>query len=251
MIQERQKVDYGQDAPGLLQKYLLWGELLSIGGEFLTCMFSRRKSSVQHLLFLFGWITRLVGFAFFMRGLVMIWSSRVSKVQAANQILDNLDLQGNETILDLGCGRGLLLIEAAMRLPHGKAIGVDLWSNVDQADNSKQATLENAQARGVIERIFVLDGDMQDLSFLENSSIDVVVASKAIHNVPDQAGRRRVIEEVTRVLRPGGQVAIMDIFLIHEFAEHLRACGLQEVKVETLVYPAYPVLRLVTAKKAG
>ncbi len=248
-VQEKHKIDYGQDAPLLLQNYLLFGGLLAAGGGLLTRWSSRRKSRMQRLLFTIGWVTRLVGVVSLFRGIVMIWSSRVSKVQAAHHLLDELDLQGHETILDLGCGRGLLLLEAAQRLPVGKAIGVDLWSNEDQADNSRQATVNNAKAKGVADRVEVHDGDMCDLSFLPDGSVDAVVASKAIHNIPDREGRRLAIKEATRVLKPGGRVAIMDIFLLDEFAQSLRACGIQEVRVSTLTYPAYPLLRIVTGKK--
>ncbi len=43
-------------------------------------------------------------------------------------LLDQLPIQGNERILDIGCGRGLLLIGAAQRLTTGKAIGIDIWT---------------------------------------------------------------------------------------------------------------------------
>jgi len=42
-----------------------------------------------------------------------------------------------------------------------KAIGIDLWSQFDQASNSRAATLANAAAEGVAEQVEVLDGDMR------------------------------------------------------------------------------------------
>jgi cyclopropane fatty-acyl-phospholipid synthase-like methyltransferase len=65
----------------------------------------------------------------------MIWSSRYGKLRARDRLLDGLGLTGQEHLLDVGCGRGLLLIGAARRLPNGRAVGVDLWSQVDLADN--------------------------------------------------------------------------------------------------------------------
>ncbi len=248
-LSEQQTIDYGQDAPAFLKRYLLWGGLLTVGGGLLTRVVSPRGSRFQRVCFTLGWLVRLIGSGCLARGIVMIWSSRASKVQAARHLLDTLSLQGNETLLDLGCGRGLLLLEAARRLPQGQAIGLDLWSNDDQGANSRQATLQNAAIKGVADRVEVRDGDMRDLSFLPDGSVDVVVASKAIHNIPDQAGRRLAIREAIRVLPPGGRIAIMDIFLIDEFAESLRACGMQEVNVSTLPYLAYPPLRTVTAIK--
>ena len=88
----------------------------------------------------------------------MIWSSRVVKIWAADDLLNALDLQGNENILDVGCGRGLLLIKAAKRLPYGRVVGIDLWSPVDQGNNTKEATLINAQIEGVLDRVEVTMG---------------------------------------------------------------------------------------------
>jgi len=38
-------------------------------------------------------------------------------------------------VLDVGCGRGLLLIGAARRLTTGKAVGVDIWQAEDRVGN--------------------------------------------------------------------------------------------------------------------
>jgi hypothetical protein len=66
---------------------------------------------------------------------------------------------------DLGCGRGAVLIEAARRLPTGRAVGADLWSGKDQSGNSPDATLANAAAAGVADRVEVHTADMTALPF--------------------------------------------------------------------------------------
>src|SRR3954470_8866874 len=45
-------------------------------------------------------------------------------------LLDRLGLRGDERILDLGCGRGAVLLMAAQHLATGGAVGVDLWRTV-------------------------------------------------------------------------------------------------------------------------
>src|SRR5262249_37091118 len=149
-----------------------------------------------------------VGVWFLLTSAVMLWSSRSGKLVARDKLLDGLGLHGDETVLDVGCGHGLLLIGAAKRLPNGRAIGVDIWSQVDQGKNSKAATLANAAAEGVSDRVEVLDGDMRALP-LPVASVDVVVASLAIHNIREREGRRQAIDEIARVLKPGGRVALM------------------------------------------
>ena len=246
MQSRQQQVDYGQDAPGLLRGYLCKGTGLIIAGMLVGWVARSRRWS---LLVWAGRFLQATGWFWFLRGIIMIWSSRVVKIWAADDLLNALDLQGNENILDVGCGRGLLLIKAAKRLPYGRVVGIDLWSPVDQGNNTKEATLINAQIEGVLDRVEVHDGDMCDLSFLSDGSVDVVVASKSIHNIPTREGRRQAINEMVRVLKPGGRVALMDIFLIEELAEHLRFCGMRAVCISSPNRLAYPSLQIVMGRK--
>src|SRR5262249_60430221 len=57
----------------------------------------------------------------------MAWYSKVGKLRIRDEILALIPWRGNEMVLDVGCGRGLLLIGAARHLTTGKAIGVDRW----------------------------------------------------------------------------------------------------------------------------
>ena len=70
----------------------------------------------------------------------MVWSSKVGKLSARDRLIEALSLRGDESVLDVGCGRGLLLIAAAKLLTTGKAVGVDLWSAKDQSDNLPEST---------------------------------------------------------------------------------------------------------------
>ncbi len=139
-----------------------------------------------------------------------------------------MKLTARETVLDVGCGHGLMLIGAARRVSRGRAIGVDLWSQKDQKDNSPAATLRNARAQGVARRTEVLDGDMRALP-LEDASVDVVLSSLAIHNVTGRDERRKAISEIVRVLKPGGRVGIMDIAHVGEYASDFREAGMSSV----------------------
>ena len=98
-------------------------------------------------------------------------------------------LRGDETLLDLGCGRGAVLLAAAKLLPNGRAIGVDIW-RADQTDNSQQNTLRNAELEGVAERVEVRTADITDLPFDDNS-VDVIVSSLVVHNIPSPRARAK------------------------------------------------------------
>ena len=57
------------------------------------------------------------------------------------------------------------------------------------------------------------------------ASIDVVISATAIHNVYERAGRERALEEIARVLKPGGRVLIDDIRHLPEYVAQLRRAG--------------------------
>jgi len=237
------RANYGLDAPGLVRFFLIFGLALTVIGVALVAW---RKNAV---LISIGFTLFFPGLVFFIEGWLMIFSSKVGKLKARDGLLDNLHLAGNETVLDVGCGRGLLLIGAASRLPNGKAIGLDLWSQQDLADNRSTATMENSRIEGVEQRVEVHNGDMRQMPF-DNGSFDAIVASNSIHNIYDREGRRQAINQIVRVLKGGGQVALLDIRHTAQYAEDLRAAGMQNVKRSGLILWIFPPVRVVTGKKA-
>lgn len=145
-----------------------------------------------------------------LRGKLRIW----------HRELDRAGLAGDEQLLDLGCGRGAVLIEAARRLPAGRAVGVDRWT-ADQSGNRPEATLANAAAAGVADRVEVHTADLRSLPF-PDESFDVVTSAMAIHNIRSSEGRRQALDEAVRVLRPGGRLLLADPSLVmREYTEHL------------------------------
>jgi SAM-dependent methyltransferase len=145
-----------------------------------------------------------------LRGKLRIWERE----------LDQAGLHGEEQLLDLGCGRGAVLIAAARRLPAGRAVGADRWSR-DQSGNSPEAALANAAAAGVADRVEVHTADTTALPF-PDASFDVVTSALAIHNIRSAEGRRRAVDEAMRVLRPGGQLLIADPWpMTRKYAAHL------------------------------
>ncbi len=177
----------------------------------------------------------------------MFASSRFGKFRARDRLLERLKLRGDETVVDVGCGHGLLLIAAAKMLPQGRAVGIDLWS-MDQSDNSREATLRNAALEGVAQRVSVYDGDMRKMPFADRS-FDATVAHFAIHNVRRREGRREAIREIVRTLNQGGQVAISDIFSIDLYADELRKSDMIDVEISGLSFWTFPPARTVTARK--
>ena len=82
----------------------------------------------------------------FLNAGIFVHTTRAGKFAVWAELLDRLELKGDERLLDIGCGRGAVLLMAAERLPRGRAVGVDLWSTTDQSGNAEQVTRQNAGA---------------------------------------------------------------------------------------------------------
>lgn len=211
-----EKPHYGIDAPGVIRNFVILAVAGIVAGSFLLHSDSRFRGLSRPLL--------TMGIWFAATALVMLFSSLWGKFRARDTLLDSIPWRGDERVLDVGCGHGLLLLAAAKRVPRGHATGIDLWSQVDQAANSKAATLHNAELEGVADRVEVLDGDARKLPF-SDASFDVVLSSLAIHNIENAEERATAIREMVRVLSPGGHVGIIDIK--HDYSAMLESAGAQ------------------------
>jgi len=239
------KPDYGLDAPGLVRGFLFGGPALSAAGWFLS---GWAKGKGYGPLIGFGAAMFYTGIVFFLESLLMMASSYYGKFRARDGLLDSLHLRGDETVLDVGCGHGLLLIGAAKRLPRGRSLGIDLWSQVDQGNNSREATIRNARLEGVSDRVEVRDGDMRKLPF-PDASVDAVVANLAIHNISSREGRRQAISEIVRVLKPGGQIALMDFKHVGQYAEDLKGYGMGDARASRPTFWIFPPVRVARGRK--
>jgi len=239
------KGDYGIDAPPVIRNLLLGATASIIAGFVLKSVFSSTQTLIAVILLILGLFT---GASMVVTVFLMIWSSKVGKLQLREKLIDSLALRGTETIVDVGCGRGLLLNTAARRLTTGKVIGIDLWQNADQSGNNPEATLANAQTEGVANFVEVKTGDMRELPF-EDRTIDVIVSSLAIHNIPTKEGRAQAIREIVRVLKPNGQIALLDLQCTYEYIQTLQELGWHEAKRSGLQYQMFPPVRVVTGKK--
>ena len=215
--------NFGIDAPGLVRGFAIAGPVLFLTAIVLANTLPASASG-EALGSLLGTIS-LTGLVMCLQAIAMTLSSLFGKRRMARKLIDGLQLRGDEAVLDVGCGRGLLLLEAAQRLPRGRATGIDLWSTRDQSGNAAATTQRNAELVGMTGRVAIDTGDMRRLPYAD-ASFDAIVSSMAIHNLPTQTDREQAVREIARVLKPGGRVALLDFRHTAAYAQTLREAGL-------------------------
>ena len=226
--------DYGIDAPAVIRNLLLAG---TAGWLLWTATALRLWSGVFALGPIGGVTLRFplginglwAGTGFMAMGAWMIWSSKVGKIKRREDLLRHIAWTGRERVLDVGCGRGLMLVGAARRLTTGKAIGIDIWQAEDLSGNRADSTLDNARLEQVADRVSVQTADMRQLPFADRT-FDVVVSCEAIHNIYSAADRAKAISEIARVLKPEGQALIEDIRHHREYAATFAERGFRDIR---------------------
>jgi arsenite methyltransferase len=115
-------------------------------------------------------------------------------------------------VLDLGCGAGTdLLIAAQMTGPAGRVIGIDMTTAM------LERARESADAMG-LENVDLHEALIESLP-IEDRAVDIVISNGVIDLVPDKDA---ALDEIDRVLRPGGRLQLADVVIHREVSEDAR-----------------------------
>jgi SAM-dependent methyltransferase len=190
--------------------------------------------------------------SFIAAGFLFLLYVKVGKFRHRDFMLGMHAWRGDEQVLDVGCGRGLLLAGAAKRISQlhgtGHATGIDIWSNTDMAANSAVATERNLELEGVRQLCTLVSRPAQDMPF-GDGSFDLVISNLCLHNIYDRGARRQAVGQIARVLRPGGAAILSDYKLTREYAQQLRELGLSVSRRRDSFMTTFPPLTVVIARK--
>jgi arsenite methyltransferase len=236
-----QKPDYGIDAPGVVRNLLVIGAALIISGFIFPTIHLGNVTVLWSRSAIWPGASCLVG------GLLMVIYAKWGKFRHRDMILNMVRWRGDERVLDVGTGRGLLLIGAARRLTTGKGTGIDVWSTKDLSGNSLERTQANIDVEGVRDKVDLKSDDARKLSF-PDASFDVVLSNLCIHNIPEAKDRAQACREIARVLKPGGTALISDLMNTGAYMKAFHICGLK-VSRTGFNFLTFPWLKVVRAEK--
>jgi ubiquinone/menaquinone biosynthesis C-methylase UbiE len=126
-----------------------------------------------------------------------------------DRILREARLTGVETLLDLGCGTGLVALAATERC--ARVIGLDV---------SEEMLRRVAGAASEADGLEFILGDMRRIP-LPDASVDVVTSCYAFHHLGND-GKELAAAEAFRVLRPGGRLVVVDMMFALTLAPRNR-----------------------------
>ena len=235
--------DYGIDAPHVIRNLVLGAVALTV-----LCLLLPKVTIGPVVLLLFPGLLWSAGFML-IGPLLMILYSKVGKFRHRDRMLAQVSWTGAERVLDVGTGRGLLLIGAAKKLTNGKATGLDIWNQEDLTGNNLQNLERNIAAEGVGAKTDVVNEDVQNMTF-PDGTFDVIVSLACLHNIYNAPGRAEACRQIARVLKPGGVAVISDFRNIGEYLDAFTKAGLDAQKLP-LGFDTFPPMRILTARKAA
>jgi SAM-dependent methyltransferase len=234
------RVDYGVDAPGVIRNLFLIGVACCVVAGLSPFPVGGNRLDLRGFWF--------PGVIFVVEAGLMLLYSLHGKFRHRDRMLAMANLRGDESVLDVGTGRGLLLVGAAKKLVTGRAIGLDIWKTSDLSGNARERTETVLQQEGVTDRCKLLERPAQDTG-LPDGSFDVVLSNLCLHNISAREERDAACREIVRVLKPGGVAVISDFKNTGQYAKVFEAAGLT-VRRSYRPWDTFPPLTVVEARKA-
>jgi SAM-dependent methyltransferase len=130
-------------------------------------------------------------------------------------IVEQIARREPASVVDVGCGTGTLSLALAQRLPNAVVEGVD----------GDPSILEQAKGKPGAQRVSWREA-LADSLLYDDKSVDAVACTLVLHHL-SPAGKRAALDEMARVLRPGGLLVIGDWGAPHDALMRVAFFGLQ------------------------
>lgn len=168
------------------------------------------------------------------------------------RVLHSIDLTGRETLLDVGCGTGVLLEVAKIDSPRIKAIGIDPDQHALQIARRR---LDRAGLQAELHQAFG-----QSLP-LPDASVDLCFSTLAFHHMSNEV-KPKALSEIYRVLKEDGRFILSDFYASklrsrlrpkstvmsgERLADYLEQAGFRNVRV---LWTKFPFVQTIVAEKS-
>ena len=123
----------------------------------------------------------------------------------SDEIISELNLKGNETFMDAGCGDGHIAIKVVEEyLPDGTVYAVDVYG-------ASIEDMEAYKAENNVENLINIEADItKGIPGVDDVSIDVVLMVNVFHGFRASRTMDEAIDEFARIIKQDGKIAIMD-----------------------------------------
>ncbi len=123
----------------------------------------------------------------------------------SDEIISELNLKGNETFMDAGCGDGHIAIKVVEEyLPDGTVYAVDVY-------DASIEDMEAYKAENNVENLINIEADItKGIPGVDDESIDVVLMVNVFHGFRASRTMDESIDEFARIIKQDGKIAIMD-----------------------------------------
>lgn len=156
-----------------------------------------------------------------------------------NILAESLPLDTAETVVDFGCGTGRSVVGLSPHVNKGTTIiGVDRFDDQIILGNTPSVTSRNAATAGLSVELFRADG--RSIPLCEDS-IDVVIVSQVLHDLPE-ADVDCILAELARICAPDGQLGLIELPLVADsetvdvsfWTRKIEDVGFDLISVETI-----------------
>ncbi len=243
-LRARRRPRYGIDYPLRLVRLCLAGCAAVVAGLLLPAF-----TLGEFQLTLIGPTLLALGCLSLALAASMLAYSLWGKFNMRRRMLGAVKWRGDETVLDIGTGTGLLAIGAAKRLRSGTVAAIDDWECAGDFANKLEKAQANIDLARVHDRVELRSDDPRDIAFVDDS-FDVVLSLAFLHSIGD-AARAKTCLEIARVLKPQGVAIIADTAHVKELARVFQAAGLSVEGPKSCLFEAFAAIEIVTARKPG
>jgi len=223
------KPDYELHIPGILKHRII----AAIAASFIAWVSFELLDKWPVAAWIVSGIVVLAGILYCLLSTLLKNTTNLERrLRGRDRLLNEIHWQGDEKVLDVGCGNGILILEAAKRLTTGKGIGIDIWAD-NAGDSREDKFLENTEIEGVADRVSLKNEDVRQLPY-EDNAFDIILSGLTMHHIKHGSDSEKAVSEMVRVLKPGGRMGIYDISIAVNAAKRLMLQnGLEIVKKDS------------------